>query len=342
MFKYISFILMAGSLLADSDNKLESAAELLAVAHFINDEVHRFIHFSSNTHPEIEDPFRKTLWLDIMRADNPEYNQGLRKRLREELHLNFDDDEQEPPLKRQKVFGFSEFEGYTYGEMRNYFFDLENRKLRHKDETPITSFHDVERRAKNALLFGVGNCGEMASLAFVFLLEYPKTGLPNLPRFDRRVFITRMAVNRPGDHVYTVLRDWHGNEVILDPWMDEVFLLGSAAEKHSTWFSYVPLYGSHKTDESVLGSGHSRRWIDHRQKKGQPQHLRDWHVYKNRYSLSEKTSINEIFAEAFITRIARKRKITAVEYRTAVAVAPRFIDFPKEDVRNFVNEILDL
>ena len=104
-------------------------------------------------------------------------------------------------------------------------------KEKHKDGSLVTSLETIEQMAKNAVLFGAGNCGEMTSLAFVFLLEYSLLSYQEI-----KIFF--VALEEPGDHCYIILKDNFSNTVILDPWIKEIFLLNHLSRK-SKWYNEI-------------------------------------------------------------------------------------------------------
>jgi hypothetical protein len=106
-------------------------------------------------------------------------------------------------------------------------------KSLHRDGTAVTPLEKLESNAKNATHFGIGNCVECASLAFVMLMEYAGPGSDaKLPPLTGLLPIVEKAkVSNPGDHHFVLINrnvsiaigDTAGwihdpHLVICDPW----------------------------------------------------------------------------------------------------------------------------
>ncbi|MEL6915631.1 MAG: hypothetical protein AAFP13_14130 [Pseudomonadota bacterium] len=87
----------------------------------------------------------------------------------------------------------------------------------------MTTYPKVKWMSRTAIACGVGNCGENASVAFVFLYETWR-----MKRLDW------MRYNDPGDHAWLLIgraagsttadyRTWGNEAVVCDPWGDIVF-----------------------------------------------------------------------------------------------------------------------
>lgn len=286
--------------------KENQSYEVLKLAQYVSDEVGRYIHFSTNKGDEGA-TFNRDFWFNAMRARNPKADKGLRKRLRETVQLDFYDNEQEPALKLRKIEDIKGLEGKTFEEASSYFWMMSilPRKTKHKDGSPALRLEEIERRAKNAILFGTGNCEEMASLAFIFLLEYPAKGLPYLAQFHGNLLIQLVSLKPPAEHYFVVISDEFSNHVVLDPWIGEIFLLNDEnARNNSKWFSYSKNYEHRIEFTAKIGSGHSLRWNTHRHTRDQPVLLSDWQPYQMFVS-TKKYSLNERFERAYIRRMTR-------------------------------------
>ncbi|WP_026069547.1 hypothetical protein [Legionella tunisiensis] len=77
-------------------------------------------------------------------------------------------------------------ENPTLEQVNEYISNLPKRAVKqfHKDKSRIEDNNRPEARAKNAVKFGIGNCGEKAAVAFSLLLEYPQEGLKNYQNFQ--------------------------------------------------------------------------------------------------------------------------------------------------------------
>ena len=82
-----------------------------------------------------------------------------------------------------------------------------------------------------------GNCGEHASVAFLYLRDNAKDARPiEFMEFDDRSH-TFVIINRPQEIPIENFRDWSGRAVLCDPWKG-----GSGmAEKLYDWYGYTKM-----------------------------------------------------------------------------------------------------
>lgn len=259
--------------------------DLLKIAEHIRAEVSLFLPYSSNNISLTDQPFHRVFWITAMRARSDE--EGIRERIRQwKMNLKADNvDTQFKSLKVTAKIPNNPSETPTLEEWHKYISTLPKRalKIQHKDGTPIEPNHRTEARAKNAIKFGIGNCGEKAAVAFSLLLEYPKEGLKKLMPLSRSIPMEIVSLSG-SDHTFLVLdRDpksdlqdmstWGPNAIILDPWMDSVVSvteeLQKSENKRSGCFKYISKYQGELVLENKgnIGQGHTQRWDEHRKKK---------------------------------------------------------------------------
>lgn len=268
--------------------------DLIKIAEVINEEVQKFIPYSSNIPYLTNQPFNSCLWLSIKRSPNDA--QGVRKRLRDNLVLDLDDLDVSPPLKRRRLYDIR-LPGKNYPptlqQVSTFFYQLSCNKINHKyhkDGERYTFFHRMESDAKNSMKFGIGNCSEKANLALMLLVEYPKRGVPGLAMIDdNKITLELMTL---GDHVFVVVNrnntgvlndssTWGDRTIILDPWMNEVLpFTNNKLLATSNWYRYVSNHteeiSRHPNEYAYISEGHSARWIKHREKYDEPTNLWDW------------------------------------------------------------------
>ena len=82
-------------------------------------------------------------------------------------------------------------------------------KTHHADGSGVTTQEKQEASAKNAIRYGIGNCGECAALAFTMFAEYPgpegNIALPGLDgTVNARSRIEKVSATK-GDHAFVVV-----------------------------------------------------------------------------------------------------------------------------------------
>lgn len=90
--------------------------------------------------------------------------------------------------------------------------------------------------AKKASAYGMGNCDELATFAFLNVIENNYSGKVEFVSFQDldHVFV---VLNRPAESKADDWRTWGENTVILDPWINQVFTADrfSAVWKQNPW-----------------------------------------------------------------------------------------------------------
>lgn len=274
-----------------------NATDLLAIGTYLMQQVHRFVPYTSNQHSRKYQPFHRTFWLDVMRARSSENKKMLRKWCMD-LSMEY------PPS------GFSEkrvtqtFQGvpnppkyptlWQWGELMEKEPQRED-KNHHKNGSKVSPLTNIENSAKNAVIFGVGNCGEQTKVATTLAVEYPREGLPNLPPIPPNENVRMDIVVARGVHMFLVLgmdpagdlndlSTWGDEAVIVDPWAKETFHV-KAALTGKTTVNSLNFFLNHAANKNLekyypyplyLGQGHSNRWLNHREAKNEPRNLRDW------------------------------------------------------------------
>ncbi len=277
----------------------ENLSNLLELCHYINDEANRFIPYSSNIPSVTNQPAHRSFWLRAMRA--PTDSQKTRKTILANIQVNLSKPDVETnfkeiqlkELKKQLPKGIN-----TVGGLSNYFHELKKTtpaKKQHKDGSSFTVLNGIESKAKRAVQFGIGNCDEKGSVAFVLLIQYPQT------HADIRVELVNvygepdhcyLLINRDPSTIHTDMSSWNSDTIILDPWMKETLVIGDKEKlEQSAWYAWAKKYEKDMTNTKVtngfIGRGYSTHWIAQRNKKNQPLNLRDWQPYRNLFSLAE-------------------------------------------------------
>lgn len=282
------------------DEKERLTSKLIDLCKYVNQEVHTLIPYSSNRPSTVKQPAHRLFWLNTMRAPNDrnKTRQNILKQIEINLTYPVCDDIKFKNHQFTKSKAWLPKGINTAGELDDYLFNLHEsipRKKLHKNGSRYSTFHHNENRAKNAVKFGIGNCDEMAALAFVLLLEYPQYRLPTP---DTRLLLEIVYLEE-GDHVFllvnrdpqTQLNDidsWNMDTIVLDPWMNEVFVVGDEnTMKQSSWYRWVQKHEKYITsnhnDYGYIAEGHSSHWLKNRTRKDQPLNLGDWEPYRNRF-----------------------------------------------------------
>ena len=225
----------------------------------------------------------------------------------------------------------------------------------HKDGTRNFPIEQIEKRAKNAIKFGIGNCSEQSNLAFCLLQEYPKNGDAKLPPLTNNIRFERITIPMPGDHSFIVInRDphsdlnniftWGKDTVILDCWMRDVFILEdiinayednpeSTSEdlhcfKHLLQYQ-ASFYLINPYFYGYIGEGHTPRWYEKRQLKNQPTEFNAWIPYQQR------TINNQIINEENVPWVNEK----SVKKDSLKRVRQQFAD-EDEELRSYTRRRL--
>ena len=276
---------------------------IMQTAKNVKDKVITFIPYNSNYNNSTNEPclknqpFHRLFWIRLMRARNDAY--GTRDTLRR-WHLNIHPDKRPDFHEEREVtasFKFKSDKPYSTISLNTLYQYLRmlpshRKKETHKNGSLVECIEKLEGEAKNAVKFGIGNCGEMATLAFIFLTREWQF---DPQRLEEHILIEQVFVSPDkGDHGFIVmardrrgklqdLRTWGKHAVILDPWMNNVVHVNKELQlppnKQSHCFKYIFGYQQDLCLDTFGDLGqhqHTRRWILHRQKKGQPCSLWHW------------------------------------------------------------------
>lgn len=179
------------------------------------------------------------------------------------------------PIYFADDFGYNHID--TLGNFKNWLRAAKQKVAegQHRDGTYRTFLHFVENNARNSIKYGLGNCEELSSIAFLLLLECPKKYTNG-----ETIRVEKINISSPGDHCFIVigrdkhsnLRDpntWGPNAVICDPWGGVNFAVQEQLRKPRD--SRIPMFNyifDNLTNKKLvfraldgqIGQGHSQRW----------------------------------------------------------------------------------
>ncbi len=155
----------------------------------------------------------------------------------------------------------------------------------HKDGHFVSDIEFVEFIAKASVKAGIGNCYEQSAIAFCLLLEH-------FEETDISIEWVGVDNDQGGDHQFIIanrdprtdIRDlstYNEDAIIIDPWFNACFLVGSYVAPNTRASLCKEYIACHQYDieveaQSYIGSGHSDRWIEHRNEKNEPVNFSEW------------------------------------------------------------------
>lgn len=291
------------------------------------------ILYSSNK-PNIDtmEPHRGLL-LTAKRKRNPELSNY--KQLVRQLNLYIDDDIAPNNFLSQKVFGY--FDGILNPNMLQLFEKIDSakdiKKTHHKDKTFFEAKHRIENSAKNAIKYGIGNCGEFAELNYVLLLECSD---PNINALNIHIEYMKSAT---GDHSYVVvnrapesklnnLKDWGKYALIIDGWDGDIMYAESGKsifnppkKRYYDYYNYIINHNPQVIHSGYIGEGLSKRFIEHAKTKNRPNKFTLWESKYTGNPLVDKkaelhTIPNELQHKSFVSV---KKIVAEIEERESLS-----------------------
>jgi hypothetical protein len=156
-------------------------------------------------------------------------------------------------------------------------------KLQLSRSKPLNFKKNLERDAKNTVLFKIGNCGECASLACVMMADYNKANL------GKKAYMFKVALSGGGaDHAFTLivpsyavpdpnkvfsnkakptLEQWEKRSdiIICDPWWEHkglAYKFHELKNKNSSLYDYIKKYKDNFQIHGFVtpGERHDTKW----------------------------------------------------------------------------------
>lgn len=263
--------------------------EIKEICDVVLKKIRQLVPYSSNGRPDIPNRYRghRNFWLKAMRATNDPH--GDLKRLKS-YHLNITPEESGSDFvsKRLNLAFFNSRSKPTIREWCDYIKTLPVRahKKTRKNGEKIDYQEKIENQAKAAVRMGIGNCSEMSALAYILLKERDRDIFDDSVKIERVQFSKDdhrfVIVNRKEGSDLKDMYSWGPQAIILDAWMNEVFIVADELNKpFSSFLSFNYIFSRQEQivcDEDVgyMGSYHTQHWYEQREKKNEPYYLFDW------------------------------------------------------------------
>lgn len=238
---------------------------ITALAQTITSRTIRQVRYSTNKDDFLN--IRRDILLAGVRKHIPTW---LKKDLKSmSLSPAINDDESDP----ERLIAFERDDTVKLTTIRELHYSIEQcpslrTRRKHKDGSTITLQERLEKSARRALKYGVGNCGELSTISFLHFLEYKDSNIPE------RVRLERAYLARPGDHAFVIINrqinsnlndllSW-GNAIICDPWkgvsLDVKSQMQKDPKERDHIFEYIRSHQIKIQHSSYIGAGHSPRF----------------------------------------------------------------------------------
>ncbi|MBA3661170.1 MAG: ankyrin repeat domain-containing protein [Gammaproteobacteria bacterium] len=210
---------------------MNSVEDILKIANWAVTQTRTIIPYCGNLPDRFNQLKHRKLWVSLERREpqNAKEKQFLKEMLNWRLDLSSDVNREDLEKVDYYIETYQDF--YSLNDLSK-----EAQRMTHRSKSAKskgrTSLESLEKTAKQALKWEVGNCGETSAFAQLLLMEYPAEGLPGLPALQNSVSIERINL-KAEDHVFLILnRDpksdlsnpesWKPDTIICDPWEKKV------------------------------------------------------------------------------------------------------------------------